>query len=131
MAMLHIRDAERDIEEWRPGVRTLMYVSASTGASQLVVFEQWCEPGHGAPLHIHAVEEVPRVLSGTALIQVSGDEATVSPGESVIIPAGQPHAFTNAGDTTLHTQAILASPIFEVQYLQDDRTARRWGQRTE
>ena len=35
-------------EEWRPGVMTQMYVSALNGAAQLCVFEQWCEPGHGA-----------------------------------------------------------------------------------
>jgi quercetin dioxygenase-like cupin family protein len=126
MAILHVRDGERDVEEWRPGVRTRMYVSAATGSSQLVVFEQWCDPGHGAPPHIHAVEEVLRVLAGSARIEVSGDDALVHPGETVIIPAGQPHSFTNTGSTTLHTQAILAAPIFEAEYLETCQTTRRW-----
>jgi mannose-6-phosphate isomerase-like protein (cupin superfamily) len=126
MAVLHIRDDERDVEEWRPGVRTRMYVSAATGSSQLVVFEQWCDPSHGAPPHVHAVEEVLRVLSGTARIEVSGAAADVSPGESVIIPAGHPHSFTNTGSTILHTQAILAAPIFEAEYLETGQTTRRW-----
>jgi mannose-6-phosphate isomerase-like protein (cupin superfamily) len=124
--VLHIRDDAREIEDWRSGVRTRMYVSAATGASQLVVFEQWCDPGHGAPLHIHAVEEVLRVLSGVARIEVEGESATIFPGESVIIPAGQPHGFTNTGTTTLRTQAILAAPTFEAEYLATGQTTRRW-----
>jgi hypothetical protein len=51
-------------EEWRPGVITQMHVSAQTGARQLCVFEQWCEPGHGAPTHLHAVEEILHVFEG-------------------------------------------------------------------
>jgi len=126
MAIKHIRDAEREIEEWRPGVRTLMYISAATGAGQLTVFEQWCDPGHGAPEHVHAVEEVLRVLSGRARIWVGSEAADVGPGESVIIPAGAPHGFINTGGDRLHTQAILAAPIFEAEYIDPPRTSRRW-----
>ncbi len=53
-------------EEWRPGVLTRMRVSAANGGAQLCLFEQWCEPGHGAPTHLHAVEEVLHVLDGEA-----------------------------------------------------------------
>ena len=51
-------------EEWRAGVTTRMRVSAANGATQLCMFEQWCEPGHGAPTHLHAVEEVLCVRRG-------------------------------------------------------------------
>lgn len=124
--MLHIRDAERETEVWRPGVRTRMYASAAVGSRQIVVFEQWCDPGHGAPRHWHSVEEVLRVLSGAARIFVGDEEATVKPGESVIIPAGVEHGFTNSGDGELHTQAILAAPIFEAHYVDRDATSHRW-----
>ena len=124
--MKHIRDAGRDIETWRSGVQTRMYVSAATGSSQLVVFEQWCDPGHGAPRHIHSVEEVLRVLGGQARIFVGDEEAAVLPGESVIIPAGVEHGFVNTGDEPLHTQAILAEPVFEATYVESGKTGRRW-----
>ncbi|CAN5800776.1 cupin domain-containing protein [soil metagenome] len=124
--MLHIRDSEREIEEWRAGVRTRMYASAATGSGQLVVFEQWCDPGHGAPLHLHSVEEVLRVLSGEARITVGDEQAVVRPGESVIIPAGVSHGFINTGPGELHTQAILAAPIFEAHYFESGETSRRW-----
>jgi quercetin dioxygenase-like cupin family protein len=125
--MKHIRDEDQSLEEWRVGVRTLMTVSATTGASQLTVFEQWCDPGVGAPLHIHAVEEVLRVLTGIAEFQVGDEVQMVQPGESVIIPAGIAHGFTNASNAVLHTQAILAAPIFEVHYLDSGVDQRRWN----
>jgi hypothetical protein len=45
-------------EAWRPGVETRTLVSASNGATQLCIFEQWVAPGTGAPTHSHPVEEV-------------------------------------------------------------------------
>lgn len=125
--MLHIRDEDQAIETWRPGVETRMFVSSITGSVQLTMFEQWCAPAHGAPLHIHAVEEVLRVLAGWADITVGSVTERAGPGESVIIPAGEPHGFTNAGAEPLHTLAVLAAPIFEVRYLDPDRDDRRWG----
>lgn len=124
--MRHIRDADQELEIWRAGVRTRMYASAAAGSSQLVVFEQWCDPGHGAPAHWHSVEEVLRILSGEARIFVADEESTVGPGESVIIPAGVEHGFINTGDAELHTQAILAAPVFEAHYVDGDRTSYRW-----
>jgi hypothetical protein len=51
-----IDHVEQEREQWRPGVLTRMRVSAVTGAAQLCIFEQWCDPGCGAPTHLHAVE---------------------------------------------------------------------------
>ncbi len=127
MPLNHIRDADCDVEEWRSGVRTRMYVSAVTGARQLTVFEQWCDPGHGAPAHHHAVEEILRVITGTAIIHVGDQRAEVGTGECVIVPAGAEHGFSNTGQGILHTQAILASPIFEAEYLDTGETSRRWN----
>ena len=114
-------------EEWRAGVLTRMRVSAVTGSMQLCIFDQWCDPGLGAPTHLHAVEEVLSVIDGTAEIWVGDERSTVTAGQSVIIPAGHMHGFRNAAATgTLHVQATLAAPIFEASY--EDRTelSRRW-----
>ncbi len=125
--MHHIRDIEQELEIWRDGVETRMFVSAATGAHQLTMFEQWCDPGCGAPSHIHAVEEVLRILSGSATIIVGGTVQNVEANESIIIPAGVPHGFVNNSDGVLHTLAVLASPIFEVHYLETGRDDRRWN----
>ena len=119
-------DAECQVEVWRDGVETRMYASAATGARQLTVFEQWCAPGHGAPSHIHAVEELLRIVAGEAEVWVDEDRERVTAGANVLIPAGAIHGFRNTGDGTLQVLAILAEPIFEARYLDPERDVRRW-----
>lgn len=80
--------ARQEPEEWRPGVITRMYASALTGTAQLCIFEQWCDPVCGAPTHLHAVEEVLTVLTGQAEVWVGEERATLTAGQSVIVPAG-------------------------------------------
>jgi quercetin dioxygenase-like cupin family protein len=124
---MHILDPERQARElWRPGVATRMRVSAATGAMQLCLFEQWCEPGKGAPPHLHAVEEVLTVLDGQAEVWLDEEVATLTRGQSLIVPAGHKHAFTNSGTGTLHVQATLAAPIFEASFEDEREVSRRW-----
>jgi quercetin dioxygenase-like cupin family protein len=113
-------------DDWRPGVTTRMLVSAVSGASQLCVFQQWCDPGKGAPTHLHAVEEVLTVLAGAAEIWVEDERASLTAGQSVIVPAGRKHGFTNTGASTLHVQAILAAPMFEASFEDQREVTRRW-----
>ena len=124
---MRILDHERQpSEEWRAGVTTRMRVSAVTGAAQLCVFEQWCEPGRGAPTHVHAVEEVLTVLEGQAEIWIEDERAAVAAGQSVVVPAGRRHGFRNIGSATLHVQATLAAPIFEASFDDQKEISRRW-----
>jgi mannose-6-phosphate isomerase-like protein (cupin superfamily) len=113
-------------EEWRAGVTTRMRTSAANGAAQLCLFEQWCDPGHGAPTHLHAVEEVLHVLEGQAEVWIGDDRATLTAGQLAVVPAGHKHGFSNTGTGILHITSTLAAPVFEAAY--DDRreTPRRW-----
>jgi len=111
-AMRIIDHTGQERERWRPGVLTRMRISAETGAGSLCVFEQWCDPGCGAPTHLHTVEEILTVLAGQAEIWLGEERATLTAGQSVIVPAGQRHGFRNTGDATLHMEAILAAPSF-------------------
>jgi mannose-6-phosphate isomerase-like protein (cupin superfamily) len=121
-----VDQAGQTIEEWRPGVRTVMLVSAVTGARQLTVFEQFCAPGLGAPTHLHAVEEVLTVVAGEAEIWVGDERHAARAGHSVIVPAGRFHGFRNTGRGELHVRAILAAPIFEASYEDRNELTRRW-----
>ena len=103
-----------------------MRVSAVNGAAQLCIFEQWCDPGCGAPTHLHAVEEVLTVLEGQAEIWVEDERNAVSAGQSVIVAAGRHHGFRNTGTATLHVQSIIAAPIFEASYQNKNEISRRW-----
>jgi quercetin dioxygenase-like cupin family protein len=113
-------------EQWRPGVMTRMRVSAVTGARQLCLFEQWCEPGRGAPTHLHAVEEVLTVIDGEAEIWLGEALGVLRGGQSLIVPAGLKHGFRNIGARMLHVQATLAAPIFEAAFDDAREVSRRW-----
>ena len=124
---MHIIDhASQSREEWRPGVLTRMQVSAVTGSAQLCVFQQWCDPGKGAPTHLHAVEEILTVLDGEAQLWIEDEHATITSGQSVLVPAGSKHGFRNIGSATLHVQATLAAPIFEASFDDQGEISRRW-----
>jgi quercetin dioxygenase-like cupin family protein len=124
---MRIIDHERQAsEEWRPGVTTRMHVSAVTGAVQLCVFQQWCDPGKGAPTHLHAVEEILTVLDGQAEFWIEDEHTSVSTGQSIVVPAGRKHGFRNTGTGTLHVQATLAASIFEAAFDDQREVSRRW-----
>ena len=114
-----IDHATQGSEDWRQGVRTHMRTSALTKTHQLCIFEQYCDPGLGAPMHIHAVEEVLEVMEGKAEIYLGDEMRIVTPDQSVVIPAGARHGFKNVGEGILKVRATLAAAIFEASY--DDR----------
>jgi len=114
-------------EVWRPGVETRMLVSARSGAAQLCIFEQWVAIGAGAPTHAHPVEEVLTVREGAAEMWIGQERATVTSGQSLIVPAGCPHGFRHSGTTTLHIHAVLASPVFEATMEGALDVTRRWA----
>ena len=119
--------AEQTLEKWRDGVMTQPRVSFLAGARQLCIFDQFCDPGLGAPTHIHAVEEVLEVFAGRAEIWIEDEKQIVEPNQSVLIPAGARHGFRNVGTEVLHVRATLAAAIFEAQYDNTNETSRRWS----
>ena len=66
------------------------------------------------------------VLAGCAEIWVGEERATVTAGQSVIIPAGHRHGFRNNGKAVLHVEATLAAPMFEAAFEDLRETGRRW-----
>jgi mannose-6-phosphate isomerase-like protein (cupin superfamily) len=125
MKVIDVRDMPP--EQWRLGVETRMLVSASNGATQLCIFEQWIAPGTGAPTHSHPVEEVLTVREGEAEMWLDQERIIVSVGQSLVVPAGHMHGFRNSGTVTLHIHAVLASPVFEATMEGATEVVRRWG----
>ena len=118
--MLVVPPSAQTVEEWRPGVRTLLRVSAATGARELCVMEQWHDPGCGAPAHVHGgVEEVIVVVAGSAEFWIEGERALLEAGSAVVVPADSRHGFRNAGDGVLHIVATFASAAPPVEYVDD------------
>jgi mannose-6-phosphate isomerase-like protein (cupin superfamily) len=118
---------DQPLEKWRDGVMTRMRISAQNGGRQLCIFDQYCDPGLGAPTHVHAVEEVLEVIDGSAEIWIGADKTIVHANQSVLVPAGAKHGFRNVLGTTLHVRATLAASIFEASYDNRNETSRRWS----
>ena len=122
-----IDHASRDAELWRPGVKTFMRISALTKSHQLCIFEQFCDFGLGAPIHIHSVEEVLEVMEGRAEIYLGGASHIVTANQSVVVPAGIRHGFKNVGTEILRVRATLAASIFEASYDDGREASRRYN----
>jgi mannose-6-phosphate isomerase-like protein (cupin superfamily) len=62
-------------------------------------------PGGGSPagLHVHDVDQLFYVLSGTMSIEVAGRSMSAGPNSLVVFPAGVPHRNWNDGvESTVH-----------------------------
>jgi mannose-6-phosphate isomerase-like protein (cupin superfamily) len=116
---------DQQLERWREGVMTRMRMSALLGGRQLCIFDQFCDPGLGAPIHSHAVEEVLEVIEGTAEIWLGKESAIVKPNQSVLVPAGARHGFRNLENTTLHVRAKLGPSQPERSSAADQRLCVR------
>lgn len=57
--------------------------------------------GTGAPLHVHNCDEQVTILEGRGEVEIEGAVTPLVPYDSTYIPAGQAHAFRNAGDAPL------------------------------
>ena len=121
-----IKHDDQPLEKWREGVMTRMRVSAVGGGHQLWIFDQFCDPGLGAPTHLHSVEEVLEVIDGAAEIWVGDETLAATSNQSVLIPAGVLHGFKNVGEGVLHMRATLAEAIFEASYKSSSEISRRW-----
>jgi oxalate decarboxylase/phosphoglucose isomerase-like protein (cupin superfamily) len=106
--------------QWREGVRSRLHRTASLAPAGLCVLEQWCDPGTGAPSHVHAnAEELIVVLEGTAEFSLGDARPVARAGDSVLVAPGRPHAFRNAGAGTLHTLAVFDAARPQVEYEHD------------
>ena len=119
--------SDQEPELWRSGVKTLPLRSAVNGSKGICIFEQICDPGCGAPMHAHPVEEVLEVVEGSAEVFVGEERGSVFAEQSVLIPAGARHGFANSGQGALRVRATLAMPFFEAVYEGASGVTRRWA----
>lgn len=67
-------------------------------------------PGGGSPAgrHIHEVDQIYYILSGTMNVEIDGTEYAAGPGALVVMPAGVPHRNWNGSDAPVVHLAINA-----------------------
>ncbi len=87
-------------------------VDGSDGSTQLYLGQQWLQPGDQVLDHTHPCEEVLHFLAGEAMVRLGDERFPVSAGDSVHIPTGVLHGFTNTGSDELHLFVIFPAPMF-------------------
>ena len=70
----------------------------SRGSKEVSVIYQRQSPGGANPLHTHDREEVMVVIAGEITVAGGGDPVKLGHGDSLIVPAGQPHRIENSGE---------------------------------
>ena len=75
------------------------------------------QPGRGPALHTHDYAEVMIVLEGEATFTDGERDVVVGAGHVVVVPAGEPHGFTNTGDGILRQIDIHVADEFLTQWL--------------
>jgi len=88
------------IENPVTGERLLFHLTSAETKGEKVVFETFVQPGgFVAAAHVHpSQEERFEVLAGAVGFRIGGARRVTGPGERLVIPAGTPHTFWNAGD---------------------------------
>ena len=92
-----------------------------SAAGQVVLILEGTLPPRaiGPPLHVHTQEnEEGTVQAGTLGARVGKKEVIVPTGESVVLPAGVPHRWWNAGDDLLQFDGQVAPVVDLDRYLQ-------------
>jgi quercetin dioxygenase-like cupin family protein len=77
----------------------------TTGARTCTIICIKTPPGGGSPagLHVHDVDQIFYILSGTMCIEIEGGQYTCSPGSLIVFPAGVRHRNWNGGrESTVH-----------------------------
>ena len=82
---------------WRPGYRKWDVTLEEHGVSTSLSLNT-AEPGTGAPLHTHEIDELIMIMEGTLEVRINGETHTVGKDHTVVIPPRAEHAFKVVGD---------------------------------
>lgn len=76
---------------------------AASGARHCAIAYIRTPPGGGSPagLHVHDVDQIFYVVSGTMTLEIQGERYTEGPGSLIVFPAGVPHRNWNAASEPL------------------------------
>jgi Mannose-6-phosphate isomerase len=112
----------------RPGEGRLVRVLASRleikageeAGLSFGIFRSSFPPGTGMPfLHLHrSFEEAFYVVEGEVQFQLGVEEIRARPGSAVLVPAGVPHCFRNAGTEDVEL-IVVASPARAVTAIEE------------
>lgn len=91
-------DAEYEAVSAADGMQKGVLLDDSDGAPNFAMRRFVLEPDASVPEHTNEVEHEQYVLEGEYAVGIDGEEHVVSPGDSLLIPAGVAHSYRNDGD---------------------------------
>ena len=103
------------------------FVGANQADVAISMFLVEAKPGRGAPLHCHEYDEVVLVQEGQPRLVVGREIREGTPGDIIVVKAGTPHGFVNAGGGTLRQIDIHLSPRFQQTNLPPTEASRAAG----
>lgn len=101
------------------------FVGADQGDVSVSIFLVEAQPGRGAPLHVHEYDEIAIVQEGRSRFVLGDIIREVVAGEIVVVKAGTPHGFINAGEGILKQVDVHISPRFQQRNLEPTETSRK------
>lgn len=112
------------VEEIRlPGILLRVFIDGPTSGASVTMFEMDVLPGGSMPVPHHHVgfDEVLHGVSGKLRVTVQSEVVDLDAGESLLIQAGEVHAFANPFEETATVACVLAPGVFGVQYFREIR----------
>ena len=101
------------------GLAKGVLVGEAHGASNLALRRFILDPGATVPKHTNEIEHEQYVLAGEYVVGIDDEEYTVSPGDSLFIPAGTVHWYRNAGDEPGAFICAVPTGDDEIRLLED------------
>jgi quercetin dioxygenase-like cupin family protein len=86
---------------WRPGYRKWDVTGWEQGVTSTFSINT-AEPGTGAPLHTHSMDELIVIMEGALEVRLNGETHIVEKDHTLAIPPGAEHGFKVMGDQTAH-----------------------------
>jgi len=91
---------------WRPNYR-VWAVAGQDQSVECTLHYSTIEPGAGAPLHTHEVDELITVLEGKVEGRIGEERQIVEANQTMVIPKGVPHGFIAVGSGTAKALAFF------------------------
>ncbi len=91
---------------WRPNYRVWTVAGEEDGV-ECTLHYSTLEPGSGAPLHTHDVDELITILEGAVEGRIGEEARTVVANQTMVIPKGIAHGFTASGSVLVKALAYF------------------------
>lgn len=105
--ILHSRLGEPGRSWWGPGDMYTFLVTGEESGGLMFALDCLVGVGGGPPMHRHLAEdELFTITEGTIKFSAEGETRSLSSGETIFVPRGSAHAYTNDGTAAARMIAV-------------------------